>query len=521
MIKRLMLPLLMLLLGLSCACPALQLPIVKPKATATPTVRLTKGPTQASTLQLSPPATLQPGIDWDDRSIFGTGLIQAQQKYLESLGGASYYLINIHIADNLQEISGSESVRYTNQEDEALEVVHFRLYPNILGGWTVVTSVNVDGSEVTPEYRLNNSLMIVPLSPALQPGESVVVQMEFQVHVPANGEQNYGVFAISRGVLALSHFYPDISVYNENGWNSEIPDNDGDVTFNDAAFYLVTVEMPAGMVPVASGREIERQQTGKMLKVRYANGPGRDFYLAASRDFSKISETSGEVSINAYFLPGNEKGAQKALEVARDSIQIFSQRYAPYPYTEFDIVPISTLALGIEYPGLVAINMDIFPEYLDAFNPELETTIAHEVGHQWFYNMVGDDQMDEPYLDESLTQFVTWQYFKDQHGETEARDFEAHLRSWWYGASDQDMVIGMPVSGYSSEDYGAIVYGKGAFFFAALEEKMGSETFGRFMQAYTEIYTWGIASTEGLKEVAEEFCNCDLGQLFEEWVYPK
>ncbi|MCK7481703.1 MAG: hypothetical protein M0C28_34445 [Candidatus Moduliflexus flocculans] len=37
----------------------------------------------------------------------------------------------------------------------------------------------------------------------------------------------------------------------------------------------------------------------------------------------------------------------------------------------------------------------------------MESTVAHEVGHQWFYHLVGNDQLDDPWLDESLTQFVT------------------------------------------------------------------------------------------------------------------
>ena len=57
----------------------------------------------------------------------------------------------------------------------------------------------------------------------------------------------------------------------------------------------------------------------------------------------------------------------------------------------------------------------------------MEGTVAHEVGHQWFYNLVGDDQLDDPWLDESFAQFATLQYFTDEYGASGADGFRNSL----------------------------------------------------------------------------------------------
>jgi aminopeptidase N len=78
----------------------------------------------------------------------------------------------------------------------------------------------------------------------------------------------------------------------------------------------------------------------------------------------------------------------------------------------------------------------------------------------------------------------------------------------------------MPVSAYEGAAYSAIIYGRGAFFFQALRDEMGKENFDAFMKEYTRSNSWGIGTGENMKTLAENQCNCDLDQLYEEWVMP-
>ena len=461
---------------------------------------------------------------WDDRSIFQSGLVASEQSVLNELEGASVYHIEFTIAGNLYQITGTEEVRYTNTEDVELNEVQFRLFPNILGGEMTISNLTVDGQSITPEYQLANSLMIVRLSAPLEVGQSIIIKMEYAVTVPQEVELNYGVLAYYDDVLAFAHSYPMIAVYDDEGWNAELPPQDGDVTYADAAFFLVRIHAPKELTLVTSGSEIRRDEEGQAQVLTVANGPARDFYLAASHAYEMVSQKIGEVTFRSYAKRDAMNGAQFALDVAVKSIDVFSRRYVPYPYTEFDIVATPNLALGIEYPGMTAITTRIYNvdgEYNGSpASIYMESTVAHEVGHQWFYNLVGGDQLDDPWLDESLTQFVTLQYYADQYGKNGEDGFRSSLEGRWARVGNANIPIGMPVASYQGAEYGAIVYGRGPLFFIALREEMGTEAFDAFLKEYTASLSWDIATPEYLQSLAEQKCACELDALFAEWVHP-
>jgi aminopeptidase N len=150
----------------------------------------------------------------------------------------------------------------------------------------------------------------------------------------------------------------------------------------------------------------------------------------------------------------------------------------------------------------------------------LEGTVAHEVGHQWFYNLVGNDQLDDPWLDESLTQFVTLQYFTDEYGQAGNQGFRQDLEGRWSNIGQAEIPVGLPVKVYSDAEYSGIVYGRGGLFFEALRDEMGSEVFDAFMKDYVKNNSWDIATPEKLKTEAEALCECNLTSLFEKWIYP-
>jgi len=480
-----------------------------------------------STATPSPTATHAPDIfdtPWDDRSLFKSGLIQSEQSILSELSNASVYHLEFNIAEDIYHVTGKEEVRYTNAEDVALDEVQLRLFPNILGGEMTTSNVEVDGEAVTPQLGLQNSLLIVPFSKPLEPGHSVVLSMDFAVTVPQSVELNYGVLAYFEDVLALAHAYPMICVYDDEGWNAEIPPQSGDVTYADESYYLVKVTAPESLTLVTTGKKIDSKQSGQNQTLTVASGPARDFYLAASPKYTEISQTFGEVTINSYAPEESKKGAQMALEVASRAIKDFGTRYAPFPYTEFDIVSTPTLALGIEYPGMIAMASRIYDVDSDYRGTPariyMEATVAHETGHQWFYSLVGDDQLDDPWLDESLAQFATLQYYQDEYGQVGAAGFEASLKGRWASVDNANIPIGLPVAKYSDQEYGAIVYGRGPLFFVTLRDQMGTEAFDAFLKDYTETLSWKISTPEALRSLAEKHCACDLQKIFDEWVYP-
>jgi aminopeptidase N len=508
--------LLLLLLGVSGCITKAPEPMPTPVSTQPVILEPTKAPPS------QPPAA----ENWDDRSIFKVGLITEQQKVLEQLPGASVYHMDVHIADDLATLTGQERVRYTQRAAQPAENLCFQLFPNMAGGRSQITSAQVEGVEVKPVFESDNSAVCLPLAAPLKNGQSAVAQLDFKVDLPGSSGGNYGLFGYIDGILVLDGFYPAMPVFDEKGWHKGALPPNSDTTFQETSFYVVKVSAPASLVLVASGNEVERSKTDKNQVVTFANGPARDFYLAASDQFIRASQKVGQTTINSYTAKDMADGAKAALETAVKAFESYDKRLDVYPYTEFDVVSTPMQgAYGIEYPGIVGINYNLFDTKSNMngipTSVLLESTVAHEAGHQWFYNVVGNDQIHEPWMDEALDQYLTGTYFLDRYGQS---GFEGYRENWvqrWERVGKQPIPIGLPAGDYQGREYGAIVYGRGPLFLEALAQKMGQAEFDKFFKDYYQTHEWGIGTADQFKQLAEKHCQCDLKPLFEEWVYKK
>ncbi len=456
-------------------------------------------------------------MPWSDRSVFSAGLVESQQPVLSGLPGASVYHLALEIAPDLSTVDGAQEVLYTNTESEPLDRVALHLLPNLLGGEMTLSAVRIDGAEVEPDYGEGEGSITIPLAPALAIGASVVIGVDFRVRVPQELELNYGVLANASGVLAYAHGYPMVAVFDSKGWNLEIPPPYGDVTYADASFYLVRVRAPVDLVFCGSGSEIARSESGGQQEVLLAAGPARDFFLAASRAYRIATKAIGNTTLRSCSAEGTEARADQTLEIAGRALKFFGEQYGDYPYTELDVVTTPTYALGIEYPGAFALTDRLYsatPDFGD--QPEkdlLEWVTAHEAAHEWFYNLVGNDQLEDPWLDEALSQFATLQYAADRYGEDGAAGMRASFYGRWDRVGREPIPIGKPVEAYDETAYSAIVYGRGPLFFEALETQLGEAQFDEFLRAYTAAFSWQEAMPQDLQRMAEAQCGCDLSPI--------
>ena len=275
----------------------------------TATEPATAAPAEAAPSEVAPADSAPPplfDVAPDDRSIYSSGLVSAEQNTLSELTGAPVYHMEITIDESLSALSGRQTVTYTNMEDVTLEEVYFHLHADTLDGSIEVSDVTVDGAPVETTVTDTDALR-VPLPSPLAPGETITIDMRFETKVPTDIGRNYGVMAYYEDVLALAHFYPMLAVYDDEGWNVDEPDVQGDLTYSDAAFYLARVTAPADTTLVATGTIIEEEEGDGTQTVTYALGPARDFYLAAG-DFEVVSETVGETTINSYAPAETEGG---------------------------------------------------------------------------------------------------------------------------------------------------------------------------------------------------------------------
>ncbi|PPD58484.1 M1 family metallopeptidase [Dehalogenimonas etheniformans] len=465
----------------------------------------------------TPALTTAPDVDWQDLSIYEPNLIQSEHASMATMSELTVYHLDVSIAPGFGTVTGHEEAHYVNRETVELSSLYFRLFPNESGGQEVVSVVFVDGKPANFETTSSSSALKVTLPEALKPDDEITISLDFSLTLPLTAEQNFGLLGYFNGVLALDSFFPIIPVYDESGWHIESTDPDGDKTYNDAAFFLATVTAPSNVTLVSSGVEIGGERQGLNQIVRFADGPARDFYLVASDQLSRKSSTIGETTVNSYYLPGEQDGADKALSTATDALKAYGDRFGLYPYTEFDIVPLALSGggIGMEYPGIVCVGMSVYDNLA-----LLEETVAHETAHQWFYNLVGSDQVNQPWLDESLTQYVTSLYYIDVHGQDGWNVTKSGWNSFWSRTLKAEIPIGMPVSSYPGYTYGSIIYGRGPLFVAALSDCIGGLVFEDCLQAYCKNFEWQVVNTASFQNWFQSCSGKDLGALFRKWVLP-
>ena len=208
----------------------------------------------------------------------------------------------------------------------------------------------------------------------------------------------------------------------------------------------------------------------------------RDFAFILSDQFIEGKDSYKNIEITTYNL--DESMSKFSTDVAKSSIEIFSKLFGEYPYTHFAVVASDFFIGGMEYPMLVMIDESLYNEENQFL---LEYVIAHETAHQWWYSVIGNNEIDEPWLDEALTEYSTILYFENKYGKETAdkliKTMEVQTRN--YKCSD----IFKSTEEYTdSADYSLSVYTKGAVIFNEIREEAGDELFFNTFKKYYETY---------------------------------
>ncbi|MGL4912847.1 MAG: M1 family aminopeptidase, partial [Romboutsia sp.] len=189
-----------------------------------------------------------------------------------------------------------------------------------------------------------------------------------------------------------------------------------------------------------------------------------------------------DIAISTYNL--NEKMSKEATDIAKSSIDIFSNLFGDYPYNYYSVVASDFFIGGMEYPMLVMIDKNFYNEENKFL---LEYVIAHETAHQWWYSVIGNNEIEEPWLDEALTEYSTILYFENKYGKEMAdkllKTMEIQTKN--YRCSD---IFKATTDYKDSTDYSLSVYTKGAVIFNEIRNQAGDKVFFDTLQEYYNKY---------------------------------
>ena len=121
-------------------------------------------------------------------------------------------------------------------------------------------------------------------------------------------------------------------------------------------------------------------------------GPAREFTALLSPQFQSLEVDSLGTRVRSYFTGGTRRRRSSALYSAVAALQIYTDKFGPYPYRDMSIVQAPLTFKGMEFPSLSLIGSQDY----DKYQKDLVNLVVHEVAHQWWYNQVGSDQVRTP-----------------------------------------------------------------------------------------------------------------------------
>jgi len=488
-----------------------------------PTTRLPTLPPASPTLEPEPtpsPTTVVP--EWMTHQQLA--MTEAARSDILALEHLCRYDIDLTVGVESLILAGKQTTVYTNNQDHAFDELYFNLFPNSsrFAASMEVTSVAVGDVQEEPLYDNGGTVLRVPLPEPLAPGESVTVGLDFTARVPHVQKNYYLVFVMAQGVLSLGDWHPMVAVYDEEGWNLAYPEGTiGEIVYSESAFYTVRLTLPQGLGldVIATGVEAERTSNGDGTEtVVYHSGPVRDFHLLLSDRYEVASATVGDTIINSFYWPEHEACGKEALAFAEAALGLYDQLFGSYPFTELDLAEADLWPWAIEWPGLILVGE---PLYSDPEEECGEWHVVHEVAHQWWYSVVGNDQVDHPWLDEALANYSTVLYYRLlRDADTAEAAFEEHIRGRYeaYVRAYGDGIVGGPTRHYTRASYYPLVYAKGALFLEALQELMGDDAFFDGLQSYYRGYKYGVARPEGFLQTMEGAHGGSLEEFYRRWV---
>ena len=483
-----------------------------PSTAAPPTELPAAPPTAAPT---EPEPTVQPDAPLDPQAQ-AAALLPDFRGDLSRATEWNRYTIAATIDPDARPIAGRLRIEYTNRDSAPLGQIYFHLYPNHpdFAGRLDVGAATVDGQAAAVNYELRRYLLRVDLPQPLEPGASTTVALDFATRTPLNAAKMYGAFNLEAGVLALASSYPIAAMVRGGAWDIGWPDGRGDFVNSETALYDVTLTAPAAWALATTGVAVDRRLDAGQQIVRFVSGPQRDFMITAVQLGNAGANVDG-IQVNSYFRRGDEAGGQAVLEAAANALRAFNTRYGPYPLAELDLVEVNARTfLGVEYPGVILLQSNLYGQ-----PGALEITVAHEVGHQWWYSQVGNDVQTAAWLDEALASYSQMVYQEQVHGpEAAERELEGFRQRYRDAvAAGRDAPVAQPNTAFRG-NYVSIVYGKAVLFFQALRKQIGDAAFDHFLHDYYAQHRYGFVAGADLLASAEGACGCELDQLYADWI---
>jgi hypothetical protein len=403
----------------------------------------------------------------------------------------------------------------------------------------------LSGRTATIQPRVNETVTRIDLAEPLKPGATATFDVAWHFLVPEHGADRMGR---DGALYEIAQWYPRLSVYDDvKGWNTEpylgqgefyLEYGDFNLSVTVPAGYIVaatgTLQNPQEVLPAAAVQRLQqaahsatpvhivteaelrsgaaRPKRDGTLTWKFQAKNVRDAVFAASPDYIWDASSWNGILAQGYYRPSAASLWSESADMARMSIQEYSERWFPYAYPQISAVegPIS----GMEYP-MLAMEARSNDKY------DLYNVVTHEIGHMWYPMMVGSNERMYMWQDEGFNTFINT--FSEarrypEKGNQMQRAAEERAQVEQAMAAGVDLLINVPPDRIPPRLLGIRAYTKPSVGLQLLrQEILGPEVFDTAFRQYTSSWVFKHPTPADFFRIMENSSGRQLDWFWREW----
>mgnify|MGYP000704693224 CR=1 FL=1 len=496
------------------------------------------------------------------------------------------YDIQVSLDDKNHILNGFEEIEYINNSHHGMDTIWFHLWPNAyknnetaLGkqllengstefqfledegrGFIDSLDFKINGEKINWLYHPEHlDICALILNKKLNPKERITISTPFKVKIPAAGISRLGH---DENSYQFTQWYPKPAVFDRDGWHPMPYLNQGEF-YSEYGTFDVRISVPENYIVASTGElktesefefidslasltypdsllvEFDSVSSNTFKTLHYRQNNIHDFAWFTQKNFLvrkdsvQLPNSGRMVTTWAFFAPESYSEWKEAPRYINQAVHHYSKYNGDYPYKHCTAVEASLEAGGgMEYPMITIIDFGMTGKIL-------ETVIVHEVGHNWFYGMLGFNERSMPSLDEGINSFYELRYLEETYGDSSLSpqvDFlPSFLNKWlnldlvtsrgekyftylFTARNNTDQKLTDHSAHYTGLNYGAIVYAKMAVSLQMLRAALGDAIFDESMRSFYKKWEFKHPGLIDLQVEFETVSGQDLSWFFNHYL---